>query len=675
MPNILEYTLSLKDRVSGTLTKIGIANNRQLEIWGKVQQRVAAADNTMRKCGVSLGSLRERVEALRVEREWIPAGNINAIRRSNVEIKSLEGQIRRLDMVNGGRLKVWFGNLKSAVPMVGMLTSPLQWLGEAFYKVGNYIRGSQEAWNIQMQGEVKLATVLRQRVKATDAEIDSIKRLASAQQAIGVIGDEVQLSGAQQLATFISRKDSLDKLIPSMNNLLAQQKGLNATDRDAVNIGNLMGKVMQGQTSALTRVGITFTAAEEKLLKYGNEQQRAATLAQLINNNVGQMNRALANTPEGRLKQHANTMGDLQERVGRLYSAVEASLLPLFDLMGNSLESFISYLERNRETVLTVINVIARTFKWAFGIVGGVIRGVTGFFDGWIDKLRAGNKPVAVATILLGSLAAAMALMTLKAKAMTLWAGIVEVATWTWAGAQNALNLAFLMNPITWIIAAIIALIGVMAYAAYTTEGWGATWDNTMKWIKLSFAQAGEWLHLKWLQVQDFFMKGFEVIAKGWYNLQSLWDKDGAREGLARIEANRNARAAEIAAAKGKIDELAAQRKAIDIWQVRSNGKSLSDVTAGLKRSLGIEAPAVPGMAGNGTGGGPGEDGGSGNGGNGTASSIATGGSKNTTITINLRSLVENLVFEGGYEGSREDMQHDLESRLIRVLEMAASAR
>lgn len=674
MPNILEYTLSLNDRVTGTLTKIGIANNRQLEIWGKVQQRVVAADNTMRKCGVSIGSLRERVEALRAEREWIPAGNINAIRRSNIEIKSLEGQIRRLDSVNGGRLKAWFGNLKSAVPMVGMLTNPLLWLGAAFYKVGNYIRGSQEAWNIQMQGEVKLATVLRQRVKATDAEIDSIERLASAQQAIGVIGDEVQLAGAQQLATFISRKDSLDQLIPSMNNLLAQQKGLNATDQDAVNIGNLMGKVMQGQTSALTRVGITFTAAEEKLLKYGNEQQRAATLAQVINNNVGQMNQALANTPEGRLKQHANTMGDLQERVGRLYSAVKASLLPLFDLMGNSLESFISYLERNRETVLTVINVIARTFKWAFGIVGGVIRGVTGFFGGWIDKLRASNAPVTIATILLGSLATAMALMTVKAKAMALWSGIVQVATWAWAGASNALNLSLWMNPITWIIAAVIALIGVIAYVAYTTEGWGKTWDNTMKWIRLSFAQAGEWLNLKWLKVQDFFMTGFEVIAKGWYKLQSLWDKDGAREGLAKIEANRNARAAQIAAAKGKVDELAAQRKAIDIWQVRSNGKTLSSVTDGLKRSLGIETPSVPGMAaGRGNGSVPGD--GSGGNGSGAANSIATGGSKNTSITINLRSLVENLIFEGGYEGSREDMQHDLESRMIRVLEMAASAR
>lgn len=43
---------------------------------------------------------------------------------------------------------------------------------------------------------------MRQRMGATDKEIQSIKELASAQQEIGVIGDEVQLSGAQQVATF-----------------------------------------------------------------------------------------------------------------------------------------------------------------------------------------------------------------------------------------------------------------------------------------------------------------------------------------------------------------------------------------------------------------------------------------------------------------------------------------
>lgn len=675
MPNILEYTLSLKDQVSGTLTKIGIANDRQLETWAKVQRQVASADTAMKKCGVSLGSLRERVAALQAEREWIPANKIDAIRRTNSEIKSLERQIGRLEAVDNGRLKAWFGNLKSAVPLVGMLTNPLLLLRAAINKVGNYMRDSQDAWNIQMQGEVKLATVLRQRVKATDAEIESIKRLASAQQAIGIIEDEVQLSGARQLATFLSRKESLDALIPAMNNLLAQQKGLNATDEDAVNIGNLMGKALQGQTLALNRVGITFTAAEEKLLKYGNEQQRAATLAQVINNNVGQMNQTLANTPEGKLKQHAITMGDLQERVGRLYSVVNASLLPLFDTLGNSLEGIISWFERNRETVLGFIHAIVQSIAWAFSLVGDIIQGVAGFFGGWIDKLNEGNMPVTIITGLLGALATAMVLITLRAKAMALWAGFVQIATWLWAAASNALNLSLWMNPITWIIAAIIALIGVIAYVAYTTEGWGDTWSNTWKWIKLTFAQAGEWLHLKWLQVQDFFMSGFEVIEQGWYKLQSLWDKDGAQQGLARIQADRDARAAKIAKAKGKIDELAAKRREIDMWQVRSNGKSLSDVTKGLKRTLGIETPSVPGMATGADGGASAENGGSNGTGAGTAASIATGGSKNTSITINLKSLVENIVFGGGYEQNRDTMQKDLESALIRVLEMANAAQ
>lgn len=679
MSNILEYTLSLKDRVSGTLTKIGIANNKQLEIWSKVQQRVAASDATMKKCGVSLGSLRERVAALRAEKEWIPANNINAIRRSNVEIGSLERQIGRLEAVNGGRLKAWFANLKSAVPMVGMLTNPLLWLGAAFYKVGNYIRGSQEAWNIQMQGEVKLATVLRQRVKATDAEIDSIKRLASAQQAIGVIGDEVQLSGAQQLATFISRKDSLDKLIPSMNNLLAQQKGLNATDQDAVNIGNLMGKVMQGQTSALTRVGITFTAAEEKLLKYGNEQQRAATLAQVINNNVGQMNQALANTPEGKLKQHANTMGDLQERVGRLYSVVKASLLPLFDAVGNSLEGVISWFERNQVTVLTVVNTVAKAVRGAFSIIGSIIGGAVQAFGWWIDKLRAGSAPVTLITVLLGSLATAMALFSLQAKVMAVWSGIVTTAKWAWAGAQNALNLSLLACPVTWIVAGVVALIGVIVYLCYKIEGWGSLWRGVVGFIKYTFMGFVDYIKLYFNTLINGIMLGLDMIKLGWYKFKvacGIGNKAENQSAIAQINADVEARQQAIVEGAKKVTENArkAKESLTGINMSWNSEKSLSNVVGGLKKKLGIEVPAVPGMVGNTSGGTDNCSGGDGTGSS-TASAIATGGSKNTSITINLKSLVENIVFEGGYEDSRDVMQRDLESALIRVLEMANTAR
>lgn len=178
-----------------------------------------------------------------------------------------------------------------------------------------------EAYRVQRQAETQLETVMRQRMGANDEMIQSVKDLCSAQQQIGVIGDEVQLAGAQQLATFLSQKSALDTLIPAMNNLAAQQRGIGATGSDMVSIANLMGKAMQGQTSALRRVGITFTEAQEKAVKYGSETQRAAALAEIITANVGEMNAALAKTDAGRAAQMANAMGDLKEQVGAMVAA------------------------------------------------------------------------------------------------------------------------------------------------------------------------------------------------------------------------------------------------------------------------------------------------------------------------------------------------------------------
>lgn len=169
--------------------------------------------------------------------------------------------------------------------------------------VGNTVRQLQsvckeltDAYIAQKQAETQLETVMRQRMNATNEQIQGIKDLCSAQQQLGVIGDEVQLAGAQQIATFLTQKRNLELLIPAMNNLLAQQKGLNATGQDAVTIGNLIGKAMQGQSSALRRVGITFDEAQEKVLKFGTESERAAMVAEIITANVGEMNRALAQT-------------------------------------------------------------------------------------------------------------------------------------------------------------------------------------------------------------------------------------------------------------------------------------------------------------------------------------------------------------------------------------------
>lgn len=189
-------------------------------------------------------------------------------------------------------------------------------------QVQGIMKGLSDAYQIQKVAETQLETVMRQRMNATEAQINSIKQLASAQQELGVIGDEVQLSGAQQVATFLKQKQSLDVLIPAMNNLLAQQKGLTATNQDAIAIGNLMGKAMQGQVAALRRVGITFDASQEAVMKFGSESQRASMLAQIITQNVGDMNAQLANTDVGRQKQLENTLGDIKEQMGALVQGV-----------------------------------------------------------------------------------------------------------------------------------------------------------------------------------------------------------------------------------------------------------------------------------------------------------------------------------------------------------------
>lgn len=178
------------------------------------------------------------------------------------------------------------------------------------------------AYQVQLVAETQIETIMRQRMAATDEQIQSIKNLCSAQQELGVIGDEVQLSGAQQMATFLKSKQSLDVLIPAMNNLLAQQNGLNATNQDAVSIGNMMGKAMQGQVETLQRVGITFDESQKKVLQYGTESERAAMLAKVITQNVGNMNAELANTDAGKQKQLENTLGDIKEQMGALVQGI-----------------------------------------------------------------------------------------------------------------------------------------------------------------------------------------------------------------------------------------------------------------------------------------------------------------------------------------------------------------
>jgi len=666
MANILEYTLNLRGNLEAKLIKIGITNEKQLDTWAKVQQQVNAANDTMAKLGRSVGAMNERIAALRAQREWIPASNRSAIRATNLEIQALEKEVQKLESLNGGKLKSWFDQLKMSVPGLQMITNPLVLGSAAVYKLTQYLGGSKKAFMEESVEVAKLRQIMHNTMQARNEEVESILQLTSAQQKLGVIGDEVQLAGAQELSTYLTKAQSLRKLLPAMNDMLAQQYGLNASQEQAQQIAMMLGKVMQGQTGALSRYGYTFDEAQEKILKTGTEAEKAAVLFDVVNKAVGGVNAQLAKTPEGILKQQANTLGDLQERTGKLAVLAEAAFSPVIASIGKLFDKLISLFEQNQDTILKIVDLVARVMEGFFRGIWRVLSDVGNVFGSFIQEVREGNPYLIAMAAAIGSVSTALLIMKGAQVASAVWASVVTFWNIVQSASWWKLNAAMLANPVMWIIAGIVALIGLITFLIVKVDGWGTTWRNLMTYLDLSWKTFKNTLQITWLEIQGAFLSGIERIERAWYKMQSLWDKDAAIAGLKKIEDTQLERASALAAARGKMDELSAQRNAIKVFQLKWNDTKLSDVAGSFKKNLGIATPSIPGITGFG------KD-------NKTTESpvlrasegIASGGSRNTAIHINLGSLVENIHFEGQWCDKASDMQQQVEQALIRVLNIA----
>jgi hypothetical protein len=273
-----------------------------------------ALDKAQKRGIKTLQDLEKVTNALVKRRKQLDLSTKNGIK----QYKKLTNEISR----NTNKLKKYDKAIGRSFRNVGNYTGALKNLAGAFgiafgaRVVVDFFRDSLQGYEDQIIAEQKLETVLKQRTGATTEQINKIKELTAEQQKQGIIGDEIQIAGAQQLSTFVGQTKSVETLIPAMNNLIAQQKGFAATQGDATNIANLMGKALQGQLGALTRVGISFTEAQGEILKFGNEQERSAVLAEVITGNVGEMNKSLADTPLGKMQQLKNVFGDIKEQIG-----------------------------------------------------------------------------------------------------------------------------------------------------------------------------------------------------------------------------------------------------------------------------------------------------------------------------------------------------------------------
>ncbi|MDR0789638.1 MAG: hypothetical protein LBO06_02445 [Bacteroidales bacterium] len=675
--NILEYTLQLKDQITGTLTKIGISNEQQLGTWAAVEKKVDAASNTMKNCGVSIGSLRQKIDALQAEKEWIPADNVNAIRRVNIETKNLEKQIQKLESLNGGKLKAWFNNLKQSIPILGAVTNPLLMLGTAMYKIGSYVKSSVGSWEEEIEAERKLAIVMGNTMNATQGEIDKIVNLTSAQQQLGVVGDEVQKAGAQELATYLNKATSLEGLIPVMNDMLVQQYGLNASQEQAVGIATMMGKVMDGQVGALSRYGYSFTEAQEKVLKYGNEAQRAAVLADVVSAAVGGMNEKMAQTPEGKLKQYANNMGDLQERVGKLYNEIKVRLFPVFELLAQKLQSVISWFEQHQSQIEAFVGGIANVISVTFGIVYKVVNDVVGSIAWIITKIKEGNPLVIIATAVIGGLLIAVNATVIALRLWYFWEGLVSKATKIWTAIQVVFNATLWASPITWIVLAVAALVAIIVIVAKKTEGWGTLWSAVVDFMKYSFLAYVESVKFYFNTLVNGIMIGIDKIRLAWYKFKEavgMGDSNENQAMIAQISKDVEDRKKAITDGAKQIADYANKAKnsfnQVNITSKKSdtepslmekvvpattNNALISSVNGGNKGNIDLSGDKNTGGASSG------------------ASSSVTGGTKSTNIYMNV-GKVADIKFEGGFDPNSQSFVDKVANAVLQALNIAQNS-
>jgi hypothetical protein len=423
-------------------------------------------------------------------------------------------------------------------------------------------------------------------------------------------------------------------------------------------------------------------------------------------------------------------MGDLQERVGGLYISIQAALIPLKMKIMEIIDKIVRFFEQNKEKILAITGAIAGVLGTVFGIiwdaisiVGGLIGWVVNLFQEFFGAINAGS-PLAIALAVgIGAVTVALSanwlmlkknLIATKAKAawdkITVFWNNIQTASW-WK-----LNAAILANPIGWIIGLIAALVAGVIIA----------W-NKFEWFRGAVYAAWEAIKGFGIMIKDYVIDRIKGLLSGIAGIggalvklfkgdfAGAWEQAKEAVGdLIGVDAAKNA--VKTAMETGKKVGAAYQKGVADFHTVQekaglNNGISdpvipgavdpnkttpdipgvtllnipgldnptdpekkdnylkLIDVIDGNKSQLGITPPNIPGSenpANPKPKAKPDPDN--------TTETIAAGGTKNTTITINFgRNLVEsiNISKEGGFKENAKDMTDQVLDQLTRVLTMA----
>ena len=318
----------------------------------------------------------------------------------------------------------------------------------------------------------------------TVSAFDAITAKASEIQGRGIYGDEAMIAGAAEFATYFSDAEAIMSMMDTLSNYAMGMTGGGGLDANAmVQYATDLGKITVGSYGAMTKKGFEFTDAQKAILdgtatqaqyiealgaeyeSMSDDMRAAAVINSVIAESWDGLYESMSNTPEGKIIQFNNSLGDIRETMGnQVYPAV-VKFFEAFTGRLPQIETVMSGITSALSVVIQILTVIAglgldvaTVFVENWSWIGPIIYGIAGALAVYYGARAAAN---GISIISKGIHLATAAAQMVQAAAT----GTLTAATAADIAAQNGLNAALYACPLVWIIMLVIALVAVF-YAA-----------------------------------------------------------------------------------------------------------------------------------------------------------------------------------------------------------------
>lgn len=554
MANILEYTLTLKDFVSAKLQKIGINNDTMLEKFAELEKVQKKVSRGFAQMGTSVHTLQQKIALLKAERDLLPIGSLSAIRKYNSEINKLEHSVSKLQTLNGSKLKTWFSEALNSLP--GLVTNPLILAGAG---IGMSIRKGMEA-DLQ---QANITTLLR-------GDVEKAKALYTQLSDYGVKTpyDKAGLIEAQK--TMMSFGLSSEFAFGKLKNIgdiamgdAQKMQSLSLAFAQATSAGKLQGQDLMQMINAgfnplqviSERTGESMAQLKERMSKGGISAQELAQAFEWATDKQGLFYQGAEKAGQTLSGKFNKMMDSITELALKVYEAISPVLSPLVDLAA------------------VIFSSIGQGIGWL------------------IQKFQEGNPIIWGIAGAIGIFTTALILHNTYTAIATAWQNRL-----TWAVIKT--NLAFLANPITLIIAGIIALIAIIAYCIVGVSGWGKAWEYTVQGMKYSWEAFVENFQLLWTVAKNTFMAGIDACKLAWYKFKEavgLGDSTENQAMINKIQNDLQERAKSVTEGYKKANEAGEKAKEAfgKAWD-SLEFKSFKEVKDGLMGKLGMKTESSP---------------------------------------------------------------------------------